>query len=149
MSGKDPEKDKVPIKEKDSDELLSSEPVVKKDHNFDRMHHDFLDTHDYLKESISDLDFMKDRLRSLRVEREERREMREEPVDIERRRYTVDSEVNIDEMNKSKEFKRRKIINKAVILVKRRLVRKGLSRDFVNENSDMIREKIEGFLLEE
>ncbi len=148
MSGKNPERDKVPIKEKDSEGIMSSEPIVKKDHYFDRMHKDFLDTHDYLRDSISDIDFMKDRLKALRVEREEKEEMREEPVDIKRRRFGVESEVNIEEMSKSKEFKRRKIINKAVILVKRKLVRKGLSRDYVNDNSDIIREKVEEFLLD-
>lgn len=147
MSGKGSEREKVPIQEKEDRKVFDSEPVLKEDHDFDRMHHKFVDTHGYLKDSLSDLDFMRKRIKALKAE--ENRKEREEFVDFHERRSRLDSDVNIKEMSKSKRFKKRKLINKAVILVKRKLESKGYSREFINDSSDVIKEKIEEFLLED
>lgn len=135
----------IPLESESSEENIKGEPVVKESHDFDRMHPDFPETHGYLKKSLSDLDFTSDRIRSMKSEKAEE-EQRDKPVDIKRRREPVDHEVSIESLRTSPEFKRRKIINKARVLVKRSLLSKGYSKEFIREHKDMIDRKVEEFL---
>lgn len=140
------EREGVPLEgEADHEESMRKEPIVKEDMEFDKMHPDFPKTHGYLKKSLSDIKFMGDSIKSMKKERAERFESDEEPVDM-RRRRGVSREVKIDEFKKSSEFRRKKIRNKARILVKRNLLQKGYSKEFIREHSDLIRKKVDEYL---
>jgi len=134
----------VPVEgEVDEKRSMESEPVIKDDMEFDRMHPDFPKTHGYLRKSLSDIEFLKDKIKSMKVDRDRKDE--EEPVDI-RRKSGVDHEVRIDELKDSSEFRRRKILNKAKILVKRDLMSKGYSREFLRSHDEIIDRKVREFM---
>ena len=138
------EKDGVPLEgEADEEDSMEKEPVVKDRLDFDRMHPDFPETHGYLRKSLSDIEFLKDRIKSMKSERN--RDEEPEPVDI-RRKEGVDHEVSIDDLKDRSEFKRRKILNKAKILVKRDLVSKGYSKEFLRSHDDLIERKVREFM---
>ena len=134
----------VPLEgETDEEGSMEGEPVVKDDLDFDRMHPDFPETHGYLRKSLSDIEFLKDRIRSMKVEGD--RKKKDEPVDI-RKKSGVDHEVRLDELKDSSEFRRRRILNKAKILVKRDLMSKGYSREFLRSHDGIIDRKVREFM---
>ncbi len=155
-NGEEPRKT-VPLTEKDGKDVLKKDPVLKDDLKFDKMHHDFLETHDYLKKSISDLDFLRDRIKSIREEDSSIKEKADNEAEEEFYEFNRDHSEGYEEVDQgssrnsfrdSPEFKRRKIINKAKVLVKRHLLSKGFSREELRKVSHIIDERVEEFLMD-
>ncbi len=122
-------------------------PVIREDMDFDRMHPDFPDIHDYLQDSLNDIDFMAKRIKAMR--RENERDDDEQRVTI-RKRPQHENEnrgrVEPEEIEQSREFKKRRIRNQAIGKVIRHLKEEGYSQEFIRENRDVIRKKVDSFL---
>lgn len=127
-----------------NEETTESDPVVRDSLEVERMHPSFPDTHDYLKDSLQDIDFITDQIRSM--ESTERNEP-DEQVRFERRqKKRPNPSIEEDQLASNREFKKRRIKNRAMRRVKEHMRKKGYSESYLSKHQDYIEEQVESLL---
>lgn len=144
----DPEHERVPLfpDETDKSGKSSGKPVVRRDMDVEKMHHDFPETHSYLQESLHDIDFIDKTVKS--ISGPEKRRERDERVNIRRSESRPRKEVGREQLNRNSEFTRRRMRNRAVRRIEEDLRSRGYSDEFIEDNRELIEEKVERFLEE-
>lgn len=121
-----------------------SDPVVRNSLDIEKMHHSFPETHDYLQQSLQDIDFITDRIRSMQSDEHEEPD---EQVQFKRRRKKrPNPTIEEDQLSSNKEFKERRIKRRAMRRIKDKLRKKGYSEKFIAEHRDYIQDRVEEFL---
>ncbi len=140
--GKRRESGKVAIPESDTDVDTDSAVVRKEKRKKSKLHPSFLETHSYLRNSLKHLDEIDRNLREMRGGK-----VRDEEDVVIRRSITPKRDsVSSRELTDSKEYKKRRIKNKAINKVKQDLRRKGYSNQFLWDHHEVIEKKVEEFL---
>ncbi|MCJ7428936.1 MAG: hypothetical protein MUP66_00940 [Candidatus Nanohaloarchaeota archaeon QJJ-5] len=124
-------------------EETDSDPVVRNSLDIERMHHSFPETHDYLKQSLQDIDFITDRIRAMETEDD----TSEKQVTIKRReKQRPNPTIDEQQLASNRAFKKRRIKTRAINRVKDHMREKGYSESFLDEHQDYIEEKVEDLL---
>lgn len=126
-----PDKDRVPIPDNEETFTTSGEPI----HN-ERSENDS-------PAPTRDVNALGRRIAALQNEPQNRQE---EQVTIEPRRRQSDNTITSDETDTNTAFRRRRLRNRAIRKVKDHLRSRGYSDEFVQENEQLIREKVNNFL---
>jgi len=107
-----------------------------------RMHPAFPETHDYLKESLQDLDLVSKEIWALREDddRSRKTHVTFDRTD-EKPQHTI-SEQDTD----TRSFRARRIRNRAYRMVREKLLAEGYSEDWILEHRSIIREQVNRYL---
>ncbi|MDY6789046.1 MAG: hypothetical protein SVV03_03720 [Candidatus Nanohaloarchaea archaeon] len=132
------EKVEIPRSEQD---VKTDRAVIRKDLKFPKMHPDFPDTHNYLKQSLKYLDRIQKDINSLGKKDEEQ-------VTFRRAERRGGQGISASQLEDSSEYRRRRIINRAINLVKQDLRNKGYSNQFIWDHHRLIEKKVKEFLKE-
>ncbi|MDY6770819.1 MAG: hypothetical protein SV186_02550 [Candidatus Nanohaloarchaea archaeon] len=127
-----PEKERVPLP---SDDTAGGEPMVRDTERSS--------TDRDIEESVRDVELIDRKVDAMRTEQGDDRDER---VDITRSSERPQRGVSSSETEKNEEFRRRRIINRAVRKVKSHLRSKGYEDTFIEDNEDLIRRKVRDFL---
>lgn len=107
-----------------------------------RMHPEFPDTHDYLKDSLQDLDLVSKEIWALQEDEDTERhthvtfDRTEDPP-----QHTI-SEQDTD----TEAFRERRLRNRAYRIVREKLLAEGHSREWIADHRALVRERVDAYL---
>jgi len=110
------------------------------------MHPEFPWTHNYLRGSLQDIDYIGEEIKAMKASDRGDRPSRDEPVDIERQTKPSKKGLSKKQLDENQEFRKRRLRNRAIRMVEEDMRSKGYTDKFIREHRDLVKEKVEAFL---
>lgn len=107
-----------------------------------RMHPDFPETHDYLKDSLQDLDLVSKEIWALREEDDQSRKTH---VTFDRAEDAPQHTISEQDTD-TRSFRARRLRNRAYRIVREKLLAEGYSEEWIAEHRATIRDRVDAYL---